>query len=68
MGLLGFEFRTIGDVSRVLHFFLTRGVLFGEKSFITFSVILLMVSIASWRLVYAFVEEEECSKEEKTFG
>jgi hypothetical protein len=27
-----------------------------------------MVTIASWGLVYAFIEKEECSKEEKTFG
>jgi hypothetical protein len=27
-----------------------------------------MASIASWRLVYAFIEEKEYSKEEKTFG
>jgi hypothetical protein len=26
------------------------------------------VSIASWRLVNAFIEKEECPKEEKTFG
>jgi hypothetical protein len=31
-------------------------------------VILLTVSIASWRLVYAFIEKKERSKEEKTFG
>jgi hypothetical protein len=35
---------------------------------IVFGVILSVASIASWRLVYAFVEKEECSKEEKTFG
>jgi hypothetical protein len=28
----------------------------------------IIVAIVSWRLVYAFVEKEECSKEEKTFG
>jgi len=28
----------------------------------------LIVGIASWRLVHAFIEKEECSKEEKTFG
>jgi hypothetical protein len=38
------------------------------KSLSSYIVILLMVSVASWRLVYAFVEKEECSKEEKTFG
>jgi len=27
-----------------------------------------MVTIASWGLVYAFIEKEECSKEEKAFG
>jgi hypothetical protein len=27
---------------------------------------LLIVSIVSWRLVYAFIEKEECPKEEKT--
>jgi hypothetical protein len=26
------------------------------------------MSIASWRLVHAFIEKEECSKEEKTCG
>ena len=39
------------------------------KSFLNFrSVILLIASIVSRRLVYAFIEKEECSKEEKTFG
>jgi len=32
------------------------------------SIALLVVSIVSWRLVYAFIEKKECSKEEKTFG
>jgi hypothetical protein len=27
-----------------------------------------MASVACWRLVYAFIEKEECSKEEKTCG
>jgi hypothetical protein len=49
-------------------FFLTYGVPIGEKFLIFFGVILLIASIASWRLVYAFIEKEECSKEEKTFG
>ena len=39
------------------------------KSFFNFpSVILLVASIVSWGLVYAFIEKEESSKEEKTFG
>jgi hydrogenase-4 membrane subunit HyfE len=39
------------------------------KSFLSFrSVILLVASIVPWRLVYAFIEKEECSKEEKAFG
>jgi hypothetical protein len=56
------------DVSRKPLFFPTRGVLIGEKFFKTFSVILLVASIVSWGLVYAFIEKEECSKEEKAFG
>jgi hypothetical protein len=28
----------------------------------------LIVGIASWRLVHAFIEKEECYKEEKTYG
>jgi hypothetical protein len=28
----------------------------------------LIVGIASWRFVHAFIEKEECSKEEKTYG
>jgi hypothetical protein len=32
------------------------------------SAILLTAGIVSWRLVYAFVEEKEPSKEEKTRG
>jgi hypothetical protein len=39
------------------------------KSFLSFrGVILLVASIVPWRLVYAFIEKEECSKEEKTLG
>jgi hypothetical protein len=38
------------------------------KSLSVHTVILLIVSIASWRLAYAFIEEKEYSKEEKTFG
>jgi len=39
------------------------------KSFLSFrTVILLIASIVPWRLLYAFIEKEECSKEEKTFG
>jgi hypothetical protein len=39
------------------------------KSFFNFhNVILLAASIVSWGLVYAFIEKEECSKKEKTFG
>jgi len=39
------------------------------KSFLSFrNVTLSIVGIVSWRLVYAFVEKEKCSKEEKTFG
>jgi len=39
------------------------------KSFLSFSsVILLIAGIVSWRLVYAFFEKEECSKEEEAFG
>jgi len=34
----------------------------------SFHTVILMVNIASLRLGYAFVEKEECSKEEKTFG
>jgi hypothetical protein len=32
------------------------------------NVMLLIASIALWRLKYAFIEEEEYSKEEKTRG
>jgi hypothetical protein len=28
---------------------------------------LLIANIVSWRLVYALIEKEECSKKEKTF-
>jgi hypothetical protein len=39
------------------------------KSFLNSrNAILLVASIVSWRSVYAFIEKEECSKEEKTFG
>jgi predicted RNA-binding protein Jag len=37
------------------------------KSFLNLhSVILQITSIVSWRLVHAFIEKEECSKEEET--
>jgi hypothetical protein len=36
------------------------------KSFLSLSsVILSVASIVLWRLVYAFIEKEECSKEEE---
>jgi hypothetical protein len=39
------------------------------KSFLSFSsVVLLVASIIPWRLVYAFIEKEKCSKEEEAFG
>jgi len=39
------------------------------KSFLSFrNVTLPIASIVSWRLVYAFIEKEKCSKEEKTYG
>jgi hypothetical protein len=39
------------------------------KSFLSFhSAILLIASIVLWRLLYAFIEKEECSKEEKACG
>jgi hypothetical protein len=49
-------------------FFLTYESQLVKGFLIVFGVILSVASIASWRLVYAFVEKEECSKEEKTFG
>jgi hypothetical protein len=39
------------------------------KSFLNSrGALLLIANIVSWRLVYALIEKEECSKEEKTFG
>jgi hypothetical protein len=38
------------------------------KSLKTYIEYIIVVSIALWRLVYAFIEEKECSKEEKTLG
>jgi hypothetical protein len=47
-------------------FFLTKGgVLMGEKFLKLSSVILSVASIVPWRLVYAFIEKEECAKEEE---
>jgi hypothetical protein len=68
VGSLGFELGANGDISFNSPIFLTHGVLIGEK-FLNFrSVIFLIASIVSWRLVYAFIEKEKCSKEEETFG
>jgi hypothetical protein len=39
------------------------------KSFLSFrNIISLIARIVPWRFVYAFIEKEECSKEEKAFG
>ncbi|HVP27070.1 MAG TPA: hypothetical protein VMT26_05325 [Candidatus Bathyarchaeia archaeon] len=37
----------------------------GEKFLKLSSVILSVASIVPWRLVYAFIEKEECAKEEE---
>jgi hypothetical protein len=48
--------------------FLTLEVLISERFLKPHSVILLAASTALWRLVFALIEKEECSKEEKTLG
>jgi hypothetical protein len=48
--------------------FLTLGVLISERFLKPHSVILLAASNTSWRLVFALIEKEECSKKEKTLG